>query len=273
MDSNGLNWACIYYNSATSNDFWYPHWSPAGTSSVCFIENDIPNNTTGYYRLMRIDVGLSSGKPIGSNVTNLYTYTYQGDSTSIEACAWSPSSSANAIAYTTLDRRSGVPWTQKSATVQLISASGGTPTTVYSDTNSRFIGMSWSPDGSLIALRVIKPNNYHAIRVIDLSGNVRHEYQVTAFDIDYARTSGRLAYSTGSALYTLDTASGSSTLIRSVSAGNISWSPTDYKILYSAPSGTYGNNQPWFPISTIVAATGDTVRLRNPGGHGLSWKP
>jgi hypothetical protein len=239
-----------------------PTWSPSG-GSACFVQNDNQNSLGNYYyRLMRTDISVSNGVPVGSNVINVCSFNYYGDSTSFQKAAWCPNSSINTIAFTTTDRKN-LPFAQKTYKLELVSATGGTPSVLYSDTDQALGGLGWSPDGNFIAVGVAKPwGNY--IKVIDMSGNVRHTYgpfASTMSSIEYGRTNGKIAYARegGTGIYTLDTASGNSTLIRAVEAGGgACWSPTDWKMVYAYNTSGY-------PVSTIKVATGDTARIQIPG--------
>jgi dipeptidyl aminopeptidase/acylaminoacyl peptidase len=258
MDSTGANATCIYSTSSASNLF-YPTWSPSG-GSACFVQYDNQNSLGNYYyRLMRTDVSVSNGVPVGSNVINVCSFNYYGDSTSFQQAAWCPNSSNNTIAFTTTSRKN-LPFAQKTSYLELVSATGGTPSVLYSDTDQAVSQLAWSPDGNFIAVRAYKPWGGY-IKVIDMSGNVRHTYgpisRLNTFE--YARTSGKIAYTAPGGIYTLDTASGNSTLVRAVSAlGGACWSPTDWKMVYA-------NNTSGYPVSTIKVATGDTARIQIPG--------
>ncbi|HWF44784.1 MAG TPA: hypothetical protein VG537_09095 [Candidatus Kapabacteria bacterium] len=258
MDSTGANWKCIYYSTSGEGDFHHPTWSPGG-GSVCW---EAQNGST--YYLHTINVSTSNGVPVGSNMSTIWSHNWNTDSNSFMEAAWSSVSSNNVIAYLMYYGPG------RSSKLYTIPASGGTPTLIYSDTGCEFEHLTWSPDGSLIAIALVKASG-KSLRVVDMSGNVVHEYaRSSVAPIEYARTSGKIFSGYGTTLTSMDTSTGNTTTIGTAYSASLCPSPTDWKVAYSSNASPYR-------ISTMLTSNGDTTQIRSSNSTGdvvgsVNWR-
>ena len=231
MDSTGANWRCIGY-SASYGGGNQPTWSGDG-SAICW-----SGGNSGYFYIAKTGVSVVNGIPTGSGITAVVT-TVPTDSIIINQASWCPT--ASTIAYTATDNHHQSPLVNNTR-LFLVSSSGGTPSLIYSHDSETFRGVSWSPDGSKIAIssggRHSGVSTY-SIFILSSSGTLLDSigFSSSVGNIDWSRTSGKIAYCASSNLYTIDTTAGSSpTLILSGGTNGVqspSWSPTDWKIAYS----------------------------------------
>jgi len=262
MDSTGASWKCIYYSTSGEGDFHHPTWSPTG-GSVCWEAQ----NGTVYY-LHTINVSTSNGVPVGTNQSTIWSHDWNTDSTNFMESAWSSVSSNNVIGFVMYK---GQPSTARRSMLYTIAAGGGTPTLIYSDTDCEFNHLTWSADGSLIAIVVAKPWGKY-IRVVDLNGNLRHEYsgRSNLAPIEYARTSGNIISGYQNSITSMDTSTGNTTTLGTPYAASFCPSPTDWKVVYSSVSSPYR-------ISTMLTSNGDTTLLRTSSSTGdvvgsVNWR-
>jgi Tol biopolymer transport system component len=183
-DSDGTDYADV----ATCHSGYFataPTWSASG-ASVSYAETDASNPWHGS-SLRAVDVEVSNGRAHGINARAILNLS-QTDSMYIRGQAWSPSSSNNEIAF--------IAHTPTEEAIYLISASGGTPTKIYSINNlvghialtaptAQYYGLAvdnastvtWSGDGSklafvLVTMPTATSDSVTAIKVIDRSGSL-----------------------------------------------------------------------------------------------------
>ena len=240
MDSTGANWKCIGYSTSYGGGN-QPSWSGDG-SAICW-----SGGNGGNFYIAKIGVSVVNGVPTGSGITTVVT-TVPTDSIIINQSSWCPT--ASTIAYTATDNHHQSPLVNNTR-LFLVSSSGGTPSLIYSHDSETFRGVTWSPDGSKIAIasggRHSGVSTY-SIFIVSASGTLLDSigFSSSVGSIDWSRTSGKIAYCASSNLYTIDTAAGSSpTLILSGGTNGVqspSWSPTDWKIAYSTSVSNSGTS-------------------------------
>jgi hypothetical protein len=181
-DVDGSDLIHVYLSPVSTNRPLFATWSPTG-ESVSFV--DMPaiisngwysGTQWGNYTLNIVDVSISGGKVAGSNLRTIFSVT-SADQMKIVAQAWCPATSgagAGKIAFTV--------YTPTESRIYLVSENGGTPTLIYSTTNTdaRIHGnsLTWSGDGTKLAFDQFSGTStadgdlVYAIKIIDLSGAV-----------------------------------------------------------------------------------------------------
>ena len=268
MDANGTNQTHLYYSSGLGFNPAFRHltWSPTA-GNVCFIEADS--------KVKKLSVTLVNGVPTGSNVTDLATFT-AFDSVFIRNIAWSPSSSTSEIAFTKT-RYAPTDVSQRRSSIMAISPSGGTPTEIYYELGSIINSITWSPDGSKIALLSLcaygSNTGVRTIKIINRStGEVLNSYNMGTTDIRYLNWSrtglNKLLFTTRSGtntgnLYTfdLDEASPSPvqvTLSTGANPTHPDWTADNSKIIYID-----NRSQPDNGCKTVTLSNGSIATINS----------
>jgi Tol biopolymer transport system component len=209
MNSDGSNITTVFEGPRFGMLF-NPSWS-RDASTIAFF--DFING------IWLLDVDVVGGVPTGTNARLLLDRGAHP--------VWSPVS--DEIAFV------------DGGTLQIIPATGGDPTVVYTITLPGAVYPAWSPDGTRIAF-----TEGGAIRVLDLASNEvttvlgpewGQQFGIGPQHLDWARTQDVLTFGVGSdasgdlAVYTLELPSGTPTFV--VEGKWPTWSPDDQKICFS----------------------------------------
>jgi hypothetical protein len=161
MDTDGSHLTHLYTAAyaGTPTSLGSPSWSPDG-GSVSFVDGTRSGTTFTNRQLKVMNVSIVNGVPTASNVTTLYSDV----NISFSSASWCSLATTNKIAFVVNDGTIGKLYT--------ISANGGSPTLVYTDT-MRFANAEWSPDDQSIVIAVL-PNpgmsaNSSRMRIIDVA--------------------------------------------------------------------------------------------------------
>jgi dipeptidyl aminopeptidase/acylaminoacyl peptidase len=223
MNADGSNVTALH--TMVSGAICFPSWSPDGASiTFCDQAPDLQG-----YNVMRIDVSIVNGVPVGTNLTTLVNRTsYMSES------LWSPV--GDQIAFWDWDLR----------TLELIPAGGGTPEVLYTSIGS-YHWSTWNRDGSQVIFSERDPAGGQAIRAVDVAAphavttllGLEFSQQHGNADIrwlDHARTMNVLAFECAGdpagSVYTLDLLGGVPSLVVGA-VGAPTWSPDDSTILFT----------------------------------------
>ncbi len=244
MNADGSNQTNIY-TSPTSGNFSLgvsPCWSPNG-SSVAWIEN---NDT-----IKAIDVSVNThGVPVGSNLRTIYATTAGSNNFVIHGLAWCSNSSTGEIAFVASYSTGGGTG---ASTVYTISQSGGTPTSVITESQNLCYSVSWSPDDSKIAFSghtASAPAAWY-LRVADASSGslLEADSLPQVNNVEWERSGSTISFDNAGVIYYLDYGSGNGEYTQSVAGTNPTWSPDDANVMFVKSSNVIGE----------IAAFGSTV--------------
>ncbi|MCC7434193.1 MAG: PD40 domain-containing protein [Methanoregulaceae archaeon] len=221
-NADGTNAAAIVKGGVSN--YSGPSFSPDGRSLA------FAGRTPGVsYHLHVIDIGISRGKPVGSNLRTLVTVPINNGLLSPK---WSPQ--GDRIAY--------VSYAGGQALIMAVPSTGGSPSVVFSADYTYNWEIAWSPGGDRLAVSA----GTHVF-IVDVATSTVESVvtsvasPLTILTIDWGRTNNRLAFwvlntqMTGAARSTLwvaDAVPGANAQLVYTGGRHAAWSPDDSKLAF-----------------------------------------
>lgn len=151
VDADGSDQSVVYQGGVSAL-FRRPTWAATGSGtasspwSVSFTESG--GGSSG--KLQKVDVWVEAGVVKSSAVSTLAEAT--SGSSILYFQAYSPSTTTPEIAYVVTQTDPAIDAADRTSTLYVIPAAGGTPTEIFSVTGSTLKGIAWSPDATQLAV-------------------------------------------------------------------------------------------------------------------------